>query len=72
MVPQERRASAYGLFTAGYGIFWFLGSAGIGLLYGVSLGAVVAFSVALQLLALVPFAAVARMRTRGWNEGVRG
>ncbi len=24
MVPVQRRASAYGLFTAGYGIFWFL------------------------------------------------
>jgi len=27
MVPVGRRASAYGIFTAGYGIFWFLGSA---------------------------------------------
>lgn len=26
MVPVQRRASAYGLFTAGYGVFWFLGS----------------------------------------------
>src|SRR5205823_12085185 len=30
MVPIQRRASAYGLFTAGYGIAWFLGSAAIG------------------------------------------
>jgi len=30
MVPNERRASAFGLFTAGYGLFWFLGSATIG------------------------------------------
>lgn len=33
MVPSQRRASAFGLFTAGYGIFWFLGSAAIGILY---------------------------------------
>ena len=26
MVPADRRASAYGLFTAGYGIFWFSGA----------------------------------------------
>ena len=30
MVPVERRPSAYGLFTAAYGTFWFLGSAAIG------------------------------------------
>src|SRR5581483_656827 len=31
MVAPSHRASAYGLFTAGYGIFWFVGSAIIGL-----------------------------------------
>ena len=60
MVPQERRASAYGLFTAGYGIFWFLGSAAIGFLYNVSLPVLVIFSVALQLAAVPWFVIVAR------------
>ncbi len=27
MVPQQRRPSAYGIFTAGYGVFWFIGRA---------------------------------------------
>ena len=54
MVPAQRRASAFGLFTAGYGIFWFLGSATIGILYDVSLPATVAFCVAAE-LAAVPF-----------------
>ena len=54
MVPLQRRASAYGLFTAGYGVCWFLGSAAIGGLYTVSHGAVVAFSVAAE-LAAIPF-----------------
>jgi MFS family permease len=54
MVPQHRRPSAYGLFTAGYGIFWFLGSALIGILYDRSIPATVAFCVALE-LAAVPF-----------------
>ncbi len=60
MVAPERRASAYGLFTAGYGIFWFLGSAVIGFLYGVSLPALIAFSVIAQLAAVPLFFIVAR------------
>jgi len=54
MVPMHRRASAYGLFTAGYGVFWFLGSVAIGGLYGLSRGAVVAFSMVCE-LAAIPF-----------------
>ena len=27
LVPPERRGSAYGVFNAGYGLAWFLGSA---------------------------------------------
>jgi MFS family permease len=54
MVPPERRASAYGLFTAAYGCSWFAGSALIGILYDVSIPAVIAFSMAIE-LAAVPF-----------------
>ena len=54
MVPPQRRPSAYGLFTAGYGLFWFAGSVVIGALYDVSLGAVVAFSITAE-LAAIPF-----------------
>jgi len=64
MVAPQHRASAYGLFTAGYGIFWFLGSAGIGFLYGVSLPAMIAFSVVLQLAAIPWFLSVARQTRR--------
>jgi MFS family permease len=60
MVPRDRRATGYGLFNAGFGLFWFLGSALMGLLYEVSLGALVAFSVASQLLAIPIFLAVSR------------
>lgn len=65
MVSPQRRASAYGLFTAGYGIFWFLGSAAIGFLYDVSLPALVAFSVLLQLAAAPLFYWVARQTRTG-------
>ena len=54
MAPAARRASAYGLFTALYGTFWFLGSAAIGILYDASIAAAVAFCVAAE-LAAVPF-----------------
>ena len=60
MVPANRRASAYGLFTAGYGVFWFLGSVVIGLLYNVSLPALVAFSLVAELAALPLFFVVHR------------
>ncbi|MBE3560725.1 MAG: MFS transporter [Ktedonobacteraceae bacterium] len=60
MVPVQRRASAYGLFTAGYGIFWFLGSAFIGILYGLSLPVVIGFSLIAELAALPLFVLVMR------------
>ncbi len=55
MVPAQRRASAYGLFTGGYGVFWFLGSATIGILYGISLPALIAFSLIVELAAIPIF-----------------
>lgn len=54
MVPTERRGGAYGAFSMGYGIFWFLGSALMGYLYDVSIGMLVAFSFAMQ-IASIPF-----------------
>jgi predicted MFS family arabinose efflux permease len=60
MVPQQRRPSAYGTFTAGYGIFWFVGSVIIGKLYEVSLPALVGFSVLAQLAAIPIFLAISR------------
>jgi MFS family permease len=60
MVPRDRRATGYGLFNAGFGMFWFLGSALMGLLYDFSLVSLVAFSVTAQLLAIPFFLAVER------------
>ena len=51
MVPSTRRASAFGQFTAGYGIAWFAGSSLIGVLYDHSVMATVAFCVLSQLAA---------------------
>ena len=60
MVPVARRPSAYGVFSAAYGIFWFLGSAAIGFLYDVSTQAAVVFCVATGVASLPFFFAVRR------------
>jgi MFS family permease len=52
LVPGERRGSAYGVFSAGFGFAWFLGSATMGVLYDVNLTALILFSVVLQLLSI--------------------
>lgn len=52
MVPMSKRGSAYGVFNTGYGIFWFLGSFLMGILYDISIPALVIFSVTIQLLAV--------------------
>ncbi len=65
MVPADRRASAYGLFTGGYGVAWFMGSAAIGLLYMVSLPATIVLSVAFELGAVPVFIAVRARAGRG-------
>jgi len=64
MVPRDRRATGYGIFNTGFGLFWFLGSALMGLLYDVSLSALIAFSVLIQLLALPLFFRVSRQLCR--------
>ncbi|MHB0869514.1 MAG: MFS transporter, partial [Chloroflexota bacterium] len=66
-VPANRRGSAYGVFNAGYGLFWFLGSALIGILYDTSIPWLVIFSAAAQLASIPVFLAVRRelsLRTR--------
>lgn len=62
MVPRERRPSAYGIFTAGYGIFWFVGSVILGRLYDVSLLALILFSVIAQIVAIPFFLKVRNVR----------
>ncbi len=68
MVPRQRRPSAYGLFTAGYGVAWFAGSAVMGVLYDFSITAVVIFCVALQLAAVPIFLKVRNMARPGSRE----
>ncbi len=61
MVPADRRGTGYGIFNTGYGVFWFLGSATMGVLYDFSLMSLIVFSVIVQ-LAAVPLLLLVRKR----------
>ena len=63
MVPKASRATGYGIFECAFGVFWFLGSWLLGVLYDASLPAMIAVSVAAQLAAIPLYLASAR-RTR--------
>jgi len=63
MVRSERRATAYGLFTACFGLFWFLGSLLLGWLYDVSLTAMVVVAVGLEIAAIPFLISAARQRS---------
>jgi MFS family permease len=60
MVPAHDRARAFGIFTAIFGVAWFLGSAAMGSLYDVSRVRLVVVSVLPQLAALVPLSLALR------------
>ena len=62
MTPPERRAGAYGLFDATFGLAWFAGSALMGVLYGRAPLELVGFSVVTQLVAVVLLGVAARMQ----------
>ncbi len=61
MISMDKRSTAYGVFNAGFGLFWFLGSALMGVLYDVSIPSLIAFSVVMQ-LASIPFFILVRKR----------
>jgi MFS family permease len=59
-VPPDRRGAAYGAFNAVFGVMWFAGSAAMGLLYGRSIVALIAFGIAAQAVAAVLFTLYSR------------
>jgi MFS family permease len=68
MSPHDKRASAYGIFNTGFGVFWFLGSALMGFLYDTNSVALVIFSFAVQIVSIPVFIASARQRKRDLQE----
>jgi len=66
VVPTNRLGLAFGLFNTVYGAAWFIGSAFMGILYDVSVNALVFFSVAAQ-LAAVPVIVWSRSKAK-WRD----
>ena len=60
MIPKNRRASAFGISQAVFGLFWLLGSILMGILYESSLGALIIFSVIVQLCSIPLFLLLSR------------
>ncbi len=68
MVPEHARAWAYGIFTAIFGIAWFLGSVAQGVLYDFSRPALVIVSVLAEIAAFLPLTG-ALLQMRGDAAG---
>lgn len=54
VVPKQSRATGYGIFECFFGIFWFLGSWLLGVLYDISIPLMIGISIIAQLLS-IPF-----------------
>nr|WP_245473497.1 hypothetical protein [Bradyrhizobium zhanjiangense] len=63
MLPEGKRNFAFGLYYAGYGVGWLVGSIATGLLYENSRAGLITFSIAMQ-LASVPVFIVAERQWR--------
>ena len=68
VLPEGRRNLAFGLFYAGYGVGWLVGSLAAGLLYEQSHIALVAFAIAAQLVSLPLFVVARRQEPNRRSE----
>ena len=64
MVPKSSRATGYGVFECSFGVFWFLGSWLLGVLYDISIPAMIAVSVVSQLAAIPLYIASDKLANR--------
>jgi MFS family permease len=62
LVQKERRAMGHGLQNAVFGISWFAGSALLGIIYDISIPAMVAVSAGLQLLSIPVLSIIIRVK----------
>jgi len=65
IVSKEKRATAYGIFNSVFGFAWFIGSMVVGALYAWSLAAVVAFSLAMEVIGVVFLALFVHAKKNG-------
>jgi MFS family permease len=70
MSPTHRRGTAFGTFNMSFGIFWFAGSAIMGVLYDHSIAVMAIFSVVLQLASLPLFYMLARRLPRATGRDI--
>lgn len=64
MVPKSSRATGYGVFECSFGVFWFLGSWLLGVLYDISILAMITVSVVSQLAAIPLYIASDKLANR--------
>jgi len=62
LVPTGKLGFAFGVFNTGYGVFWFIGSALMGVLYDISVHTLILFSVTSQLVSIPILLAAKRER----------
>lgn len=62
VLPENKKATGFGIFNATFGLFWFLGSFLMGYLYELNILYVIAFSMLMQLLSLPFFMKLAKMK----------
>jgi MFS family permease len=67
--PYEKRSTAFGIFESVFGLFWFLGSWLMGVLYDISILYLVIFSVIIQLMA-VPFLYITWKNMQGKKDNI--
>ena len=62
MVPKKNRASGYGIFECSFGIFWFLGSWLLGILYSHSIPIMILLSIISQVMAIPFYLKISKMK----------
>jgi len=62
MVPKASRATGYGIFECSFGVFWFLGSWLLGVLYDISIPVMITVSVVAQLAAIPLYMSSAKLK----------
>jgi MFS family permease len=62
MSPIEKRGTAYGVFNTIFGVFWFIGSLTMGILYDISIVYLVIFSMVAQLASVPLFFLIRNFR----------
>lgn len=53
IIPKERRATGYGIFSSVFGLAWFLGSLIVGALYGFNITMMVIFAMTMEVISII-------------------